>query len=131
MGNFSAGNSFYEPSFRQPRNRFLIMNIGFFIFGILCWLLFPVLKDYLVLRGLVWVWIVIEIINGVGHSIFSDQTQKLRRKSSPFLSPYSIENHHSTFLKSASIKIHILGSRITFSSSSATFNQKALDLAFA
>jgi len=49
---------------------FLIINISLFLFGIWCWLL-PVKKDYAVARGLIWFWIVIEIINGVGHPIWA------------------------------------------------------------
>ena len=49
---------------------FLIINIGFFIFGIWCWF-FPVLRNYNYARGLIWFWIVIEIINGIGHSFWA------------------------------------------------------------
>lgn len=45
---------------------FLIINIGLFIFGIWCWF-FPVLRNYNYARGLILFWIVIEIINGIGH----------------------------------------------------------------
>ena len=49
---------------------FLIFNIGFFIFGIWCWF-FPVLRNYKYALGLIWFWIVIEIINGIGHSFWA------------------------------------------------------------
>ena len=49
---------------------FLIINIGFFIFGIWCWL-FPVLRNYNYARGLIWFWIVIEMINGIGHPFWA------------------------------------------------------------
>jgi hypothetical protein len=49
---------------------FLIINIGLFFFGVWCWL-FAVLKDYIFARGLVWFWIVIEMINGIGHPLWA------------------------------------------------------------
>ncbi len=49
---------------------FLIINIGFFIFGIWCWV-FPVLRNYKYARRLIWFWIVIEMINGIGHPFWA------------------------------------------------------------
>ena len=54
----------------NPETGFLIINIGFFIFGIWCWI-FPVRKNYSYAHGLIWFWIVIEIINGFGHSMWA------------------------------------------------------------
>ena len=45
---------------------FLIINIGFFIFGLLCWL-FTIRRNQLYAQGLIWFWIVMEIINVIGH----------------------------------------------------------------
>ena len=50
----------------NPENGFLIINIGLFIFGFTYWLiLLP--KHHLVYTGILWFWITIEIINGLGH----------------------------------------------------------------
>lgn len=49
---------------------FLIINIGLFVFGLWCWL-FPVLKEYSYTRGLIFFWIIIELINGIGHPLWS------------------------------------------------------------
>ena len=49
---------------------FLVINIGLFIFGIWCWF-FPVLRNYTFARGLIWFWIVIEIINGIVHTVWT------------------------------------------------------------
>lgn len=54
----------------NPETGFLIINIGFFIFGIWCWF-FPVLRNYNYARGLIWFWIVIEMINGIGHPFWA------------------------------------------------------------
>jgi hypothetical protein len=50
----------------NPAKGFLIINIGLFIFGLWCWVL-PIQRNYLFAPGLIWVWIVIEMINGIGH----------------------------------------------------------------
>lgn len=49
---------------------FLIINIGLFIFGMLCWL-FIVRKEHSFSKTVIWFWIVLEIINGVGHPVWS------------------------------------------------------------
>jgi Protein of unknown function with HXXEE motif len=45
---------------------FLIFNIGLLLFGLWCWF-FPMRKNNLFARGLIWFWILIETINGIGH----------------------------------------------------------------
>lgn len=54
----------------NPETGFLIINIGLFIFGLLCWLV-AVRKNYLIARGLIWFWVVLETINGIGHSVWA------------------------------------------------------------
>jgi hypothetical protein len=49
---------------------FLIVNIGFLTFGILCWW-FPIRGNYSAANGILWFWIILETINGVGHPIWS------------------------------------------------------------
>ena len=48
---------------------FLIINTGLFIFGFWCWMI-PVRKNYSVAGGLIWFWIVIGLINGIGHPLW-------------------------------------------------------------
>jgi len=45
---------------------FVIINIGLFIFGLWCWL-FPIRRNYSYTSSIIWFWIVIELINGIGH----------------------------------------------------------------
>lgn len=45
---------------------FVVMNSALVAFGLWC-LLFPVRKAWPSAAGLIWFWIVLEIINGVGH----------------------------------------------------------------
>ena len=45
---------------------FIILNCCLFTFGMLYWLL-PVRKEYPFAYILIWFWIIIEMINGVGH----------------------------------------------------------------
>lgn len=49
---------------------FLIINIGIFIFGILCWI-FLVRTHHRYAKFVIWFWIVIELINGIGHPVWS------------------------------------------------------------
>ena len=52
------------------RTGFLIANIGILIIGIICWILLYS-KIELFITKLLWVFIVIEIINGIGHPVWS------------------------------------------------------------
>ena len=54
----------------NPETGFLIINIVLFLFGLLCWLI-TVRKNYLFVRGLIWFWIVLETINGIGHPVWA------------------------------------------------------------
>jgi len=45
---------------------FVIINYGLIILGLICWAI-PIRGNYPVARGLIWFWIVIEMINGIGH----------------------------------------------------------------
>ena len=49
---------------------FLVINIGLFIFGLWCWV-FPIRKNYFYAQFLIWFWIAIELINGIGHPIWT------------------------------------------------------------
>ena len=49
---------------------FLVINIGLFVFGLLSWFLL-VKKDHYLAQFIIWFWIVIELINGVGHPVWS------------------------------------------------------------
>ena len=49
---------------------FLIINIGLFVFGLWCWL-FPIRKNYFYGQFLIWFWIVLELVNGIGHTIWT------------------------------------------------------------
>jgi hypothetical protein len=45
---------------------FIVLNSALVTFGLWC-LLFPVRKEWPSARGVIWFWIVLEIINGIGH----------------------------------------------------------------
>ena len=49
---------------------FLVINVGLFIFGLICWF-FIINNKYLHIRIFIWLWIVIEIINGIGHPLWA------------------------------------------------------------
>ena len=49
---------------------FIIINVGLFIFGIWCWF-FPVRKAQASATGFIWLWIIIEMINGIGHPLWA------------------------------------------------------------
>jgi Protein of unknown function with HXXEE motif len=50
----------------NPETGFIILDIGFISFGLCCWL-FCIHKDQLYAQGLIWFWIVMEMINVTGH----------------------------------------------------------------
>lgn len=49
---------------------FLVINVGLFVFGSLCWL-FPIRGNYFCSGLIIWCWIIIELANGIGHPIWS------------------------------------------------------------
>ena len=49
---------------------FLIANIGIFVVGLVCWL-FIIRKKSPPSKSIIWIWITIELINGVGHPVWS------------------------------------------------------------
>ena len=56
------------------REGFIIINTGLFLFGLWCWL-YPVRKNHKIARQLIFIWLVIEFINGVGHPFWSIRLQ--------------------------------------------------------
>jgi len=54
----------------NPKTGFLIINLCLFLFGILSWLIVAVKNNHLS-RFLIWFWIILELINGVGHPLFA------------------------------------------------------------
>jgi hypothetical protein len=54
----------------NPATGFLIINIGLFVFGLLGWL-FAVRNGTSLAPPIIWFWIIIEIINGIGHPAWS------------------------------------------------------------
>jgi len=54
----------------NPETGFLIINSGLFVFGL--WsLLLPLRNNYFYADFLIWLWIVLELINGIGHPIWT------------------------------------------------------------
>lgn len=49
---------------------FLVINVALVTFGLWC-LLVPVLHNWKASTGLMWFWIILESINGIGHPIWS------------------------------------------------------------
>ena len=45
---------------------FLTLNIGLFVFGLICWLLFNRFTT-----AFIWFWIVLETVNGINHIFFA------------------------------------------------------------
>ncbi len=67
---FSITELFRNFVFGNIETCFIVINIGLFIFGLWCWLV-PVRRNYIFARKLIWFWIVIEMMNGIGHSILA------------------------------------------------------------
>ena len=49
---------------------FLVFNVLLFVFGIWAWW-FPVRKNSVAAIPIIWFWIIIELINGIGHPLWS------------------------------------------------------------
>jgi len=49
---------------------FILLNVSLVAFGFWCWL-WPVRRAWPSARSLVWFWVAIETINGVGHPLWS------------------------------------------------------------
>lgn len=49
---------------------FISLNILLVAFGVWCWL-WPVRRGWPSATGLIWFWVIIETINGVGHPLWS------------------------------------------------------------
>jgi hypothetical protein len=56
---------------------FLIFNIILFVFGAFCWLV-PVRKNYSSAPAFILFWIIIELINGIGHPLWSISVRAYR-----------------------------------------------------
>lgn len=52
------------------RTGFLIINLTLFIFGIWSWV-YPVRNKYSFAGGIIWFWIIIELLNGIGHPLLA------------------------------------------------------------
>lgn len=65
---------------------FLVINIGLFIFGLWCWR-FPIRKDYFFAPAVIWFWVILETINGIGHPVWSlsQKTYTPGLATAPFL----------------------------------------------
>jgi hypothetical protein len=53
---------------------FIVINATLVLFGVWC-LVFPVRRDWPSAVTLAWVWVVVEVVNGVGHPLWSIQTR--------------------------------------------------------
>ncbi len=49
---------------------FLFMNVALVAFGVAC-IIWPVRQRWSIARGVMWFWVVIQTINGVGHPLWS------------------------------------------------------------
>ena len=49
---------------------FLVGNVALVAFGLWCWL-WPVRRERRVAVQLAWAWVMIELVNGIGHSIWA------------------------------------------------------------
>ena len=51
---------------------FVVINVSVIVFGVWCFL-WPVRRDWRSAAYLAWVWVAVELINGVGHPLWSLQ----------------------------------------------------------
>jgi hypothetical protein len=49
---------------------FLVINLALVAFGVWCFL-WPIRRDWPTAASLAWIWVTIEVINGVGHPLWS------------------------------------------------------------
>jgi hypothetical protein len=49
---------------------FLVINVALVAFGVWCFL-WPIRRDWPTAGALAWVWVAIEVINGLGHPLWS------------------------------------------------------------
>jgi len=49
---------------------FLILNLGLILIGLWCWAV-PMRRATAVAYGIAWFWVVLELINGIGHPLWS------------------------------------------------------------
>jgi len=49
---------------------FLILNLGLILFGIWCWAV-PMRRPTALAYGIAWFWVILEVINGIGHPLWS------------------------------------------------------------
>ena len=54
---------------------FLIINIGLFLFGLICWF-YIIRKEFPLAKIIIWFWISIEILNGIVHPIWTIMQKK-------------------------------------------------------
>jgi len=55
---------------QDPRRGFLVINAALVAFGLWC-VFWPIRRHWRSAAGLIWFWIAIELVNGVGHSLWS------------------------------------------------------------
>jgi hypothetical protein len=73
------------------RSGFLVINIGLFIFGLFCWVI-TTRQRIINFKGLIWFWVAIELINGIGHPVWSiiEKSYEPGLLTAPFLLLISI-----------------------------------------
>ena len=54
----------------NPERGFVLINLSLFAFGLWCFI-WPVRRGWPVAVLLAWLWVVIEVINGIGHPLWS------------------------------------------------------------
>jgi hypothetical protein len=54
----------------NPGTGFIIINSSLLIFGVLCWLI-STRQKRISNQGIIWIWIIIEIFNGIGHPLLT------------------------------------------------------------
>jgi hypothetical protein len=54
----------------DPRRGFLIINIGLVAFGVWCFF-WPIRRRWAAASALAWLWVGIELVNGIGHPLWS------------------------------------------------------------
>ena len=54
----------------NPESGFLAINTGLLVLGLFSWFI-STRNHKITFTGLIWIWVVIELINGIGHSVWS------------------------------------------------------------
>jgi hypothetical protein len=70
LGNLSASPGHFWLVSQDREQGFIAINAALILFGVWCFL-FPVRRDWPSAALVAWIWVGVEVINGIGHPMWS------------------------------------------------------------